>query len=159
MTETYSNPQETTANDIHHTAVAMAATTKPDLTANIIREQDGKSIWDAFYTASHIKKGYSKGEDIHGRTIIVETLAAKLEREGKQPSGKNQPELYVYVETIENGEKVWNSLAVAWNGKKAGVFTGKTTDGESLVMQTKEAIEALSVKRQPKAIKAIDLDS
>lgn len=157
MTETYSNTQENTEHNINHAAVAMAVTTKPDLTATIIREQDGKSIWDAFYTANNVKQGYSKGEDINGRIIIVETLTAKLEREGKQPSSKNLPELYTYVETVENGEKVWNQLAVAWKGKKDGIYTGKTTEGESIVIQTRAAIEALSVKQKPKQVKALDL--
>lgn len=135
------------------------STAKPDFTANIIREQDGKSIWDEFYTATHIKQGYSVGEDINGRKIIVETLAAKLEREGKQPSNKRLPELYTYVETVdvEAGTKVWDELAVAWKGKKDGVYTGKTTEGESIVIQTRAAIEALSVKQKPKQVKALDL--
>lgn len=145
--------------EVTTTNQTTASTAKPDLTANLIREQDGKSIWDAFYTANNVKPGYSKGEDINGRTIIVETLAAKLEREGKQPSNKRLPELYTYVETVdvEAGTKVWDELAVAWKGKKDGVYTGKTTDGESIVIQTRAAIEALSVKQKPKQVKALDL--
>lgn len=133
------------------------STTKPDFTANIIREQDDKSIWDAFYTANNVKPGYSKGEDINGRTIIVETLAAKLEREGKQLSDNRLPELYIYVEIVEDGVKVWNQIAVAWKGKKDGVYTGKTSDGENIVIRTRAAIEALNVKQKPKQVKALDL--
>ena len=140
-----------------NSTTTVASTVKPDLTANIIREQNGKTIWEAFYTANNVKQGYSKGQDINGRTIIVESLASKLEREGKQPSGKNQPELYSYVEVVENGTKVWHELAVAWKGKKEGVYSGKTTDNENIVIRSRAAIETLNVKRLPKQIKAIDL--
>ncbi|MEP0175038.1 MAG: hypothetical protein ABJH28_12500 [Paraglaciecola sp.] len=140
------------------TTQSNTADAKPDLTANIIRLEGDKRIWDAFYAVYHTPtEGYLKGEDVMGRTIIVQTLAAKLAQEGRTASGSNLPALYTYVETVEDGVKVWTEILASWEGKKVGYYTGKTADGEDVVTQTREAIEALSGKRKPKQVQAIDL--
>lgn len=132
--------------------------TKPDLTADVITQQDGKSVWEAFFAVWAVKAGYFKGVDVNGQTIVAQTLEAKLALEEREPSSRRLPDLYVYLETIEDGEKVWTEILVAWKGKKDGIFTGKGNDGNDVVIRTKEAKAALSVKRKPKQVKVLDLD-
>jgi hypothetical protein len=133
--------------------------TKPDLSADTITKLDGKSIWEAYFAVWIVREGYFKGVDVNGQTIIVQTLAAKLKQEGREASGNRLPDLYTYLETIEDGEKVWTEDCVLWKSKKEGYFTGKNADGVDVVVQTREAKEALSGKRKPKQVKAIDLDA
>lgn len=140
------------------TTITHAQDTKPDLTADLVIQQDGKSIWEAFFAVWAVKVGYFKGVDVNGQTIVVQTLEAKLALEERESSSRRLPDLYVYLENMEDGEKVWTEILVAWKGKKDGIFTGKDNDGNDVVIRTKEAKAALSVKRKPKQVKALDLD-
>ena len=87
--------------------------TKPDLTASIITPLDGKNVWEDYFALwQTAKTGFSKGVDINGQTIVALTLDAKLEMEGRTASGNRLPDLYIYIETIdEDGEKVWTAVS------------------------------------------------
>lgn len=144
---------------IEETTVTKVLEAKPDLTASIITIQNGKNVWENYFSVSAVKKGYFKGEDVNGQIIIVQTLEAKLEQEGRQPTGKHLPDLYIYLETLEEGGKVWTEILVAWQGKKQGYFTGKDNDGNSVVIQTRDVKEAYLKQRPQKRVTPVDLDT
>jgi len=142
---------------IEEAAVNNVSATKPDLSASIVTVQDGKNIWEDYFSVSAIKAGYFKGEDINGQTVIVQTLDAKLEQEVRQATGKKLPDLYIYLETLEEGEKVWTEILVAWQGKKQGYFTGKNSDGNSVVIQTRAVKESYLKQLPLKRVTPVDL--
>lgn len=137
--------------------------TKPDLTAKVVSKDGDKAIWSQLFAVWKGKQdGYFKGKDKDGHTIIVQTLDAKnalLEQQGMQPlTSARSPDLFIYREDVEDGEKIWTQILVAWTGKKDGYFTGKDADGNDVVMQTREAKDA-ALKRQPvKQAVPVDLD-
>ena len=129
---------------------------QPDLTAFIVTPTDGKSLWGSYFTAFAVNEGYFKGEDEDGNTIIVQTLTAKTALTGQRATEKRWPDLYIYIETIENGEKIWTEILVVWKGQ-SGYFTGKLKDGRSVVIQPKALADKPS--QQIKQVAPVDIDT
>lgn len=132
----------------------------PDLTASIVTQQSGKNKWTPFLSVNQVGEGYFKGEDKDGNTTIVQTHAAYAVATG-QPSSANDkriPDLLIYYEVEEDGDRFWVEILAAWKGKD-GYFTGKNADGHSVVIQTREAKEASFKNRKPRRIAAVNFNA
>ncbi len=131
---------------------------KPDMSASFVTLEGDKKIWSKYFSVWLIKEGYYKGEDNNGNTIIVQTRAAKDAITGQQDtsSNKRRPDLFIHIETEEDGEKLWDEILVAWKSKN-GNYLAQNEDGQDIVIQPRETKEALFKRFKQKRVAPVDL--
>ncbi len=139
--------------------VRPARKRRPDMSASFVTSEGDKKVWSEYFAVWLIKEGYYKGEDKDGNTIIVQTRTARDVITGQQdtPSNKRRPDLFIHIETEEDGEKLWDEILVAWKSKN-GNYLAQNEDGQDIVIQTRETKEALFKRFQQKQIAPVDLD-
>ena len=142
-----------------NTILVRPARRRPaDITASLIIPQDeGKPKWQHYFALWLVKEGFYKGKDKDGNTIVAMTKVAKDAITGQTDNGKKRPDLFIHIEgEDEQEEKVWDEILVAWQSKN-GNFLTENDEGLKIVIQPREAKEALLKKFARKRMAAIDL--
>lgn len=146
----------------HDNADSLQGNGLSDLNASIVTEENGRKQWHSLFTADKTIDGYFMGKDKDGNAIVVQTREAKshwLSQQGDELKGNRLPDLFIYLEEEEDHEKIWTEILVAWKGKKAGYYTTRNAEGQSVVIQTREAAEANLTNRHAYRMAAVDLEA